>query len=864
RIWTAPPHTIKVDKQDNVTQALFDYLVEETKALVASTSGTSKTFKTSNLPEPEINERSQKGRLETSKLPESIEPISKVINAPSKETNSSNPINKQFLEKYNLTADSTPEQLNEHAPKLDVLLPDWMARRCVKVALARGTDNRRSFSEEQIEALLPDKRKGKLTIEEKAKYCAKIGDAMDIFTHHLDLDPKNNYENEIVASDPKLIQESNKIQKKQTKKRMANPDRILIHFLSARVLKRIQNMDVSKIPSKENLVDIIVMELLTWNQDAIKVKKLSDPVFTGNGTRNAWPFNEFLKQEPYRTIPKKLRDYGSKHAFRIHGGKKPTPQHLKLLSRITMRQESDHLDTGDNYAIGDTKSEEFDSEPKTSDSSKPQIQASSRDSESSTASIVRRIEKYNIRSPQEIPEEDMSDVDNREGEDNLFKSPHKRSFVDTSKNKLLSKKAKKQVKREDSPTLKKLIQELTSPTRQQVEGPITLQSGVSEMDISLLDFLDLYNKIDTAEDNLQRTTHDLIRCYYNFGQAIKQLFNHFRKSYNENVSNTRVNDRIRDQIAVQDKLTETNLRKRKERGKKVFRLFSNIGSIEAIEQIKSFNATTILNLPPDDVDFKTKELIDFLRKEEDLDLEEDDLGIISKEKINGCAFLKITKEKLRNYGMPGGPALNLADFAKDLSKWKLRAYSSYKSLKEVLKKYGLDSDGTELIPLFKIAKVTCEIQNSDKYFAHCMAEIMDRLKNYGSLVVDSLEAMRNEYVYEIVRNESTGRVDYAIKDAEDLICITEDKQHQIPMVVTTGRDWFFLLYSPDEILQGSKLPYTIEFTEDALNEEFEEYQTLHKSVRRVLGVVVSMLKDRVCVDKSGAKKKAQIEDYCSR
>ncbi|CAG8790676.1 25_t:CDS:2, partial [Dentiscutata erythropus] len=413
----------KVNKQNNVTQALFNYLVEETKALVALTSGTSKTSKTSNLPEPEINKRSQKGRLETSKLPESIKPISKVINAPSKETDSSNPINeitlttdmatktaspktrkpKQFLEKHNLRTNSTPEQLNKYAPKLDVLLPDWMARRCVKVALARGTDNRRSFSEERIEALLPNKRKEKLTIEERAKYCAKIGDAMNIFTHHLDLGPKNDYENEIVTSE------------KQTKKRMANPDRIPIHFSSARVLKRIQNMDVSKIPSKEDLADVIVMlsmrpaevrslqifhyepdplnapvwykegyswyctgylksrgekkknlepqlflsmeknpecarELLTWIQDAIKVKKLSDPVFIRNGTRNAWPFNKFLKQKPYRTISKKLRDYGSKHASRIHGG--------------------------DNYAIGDTESKESDSEPETSDSSKPQIQAS--------------------------------------------------------------------------------------------------------------------------------------------------------------------------------------------------------------------------------------------------------------------------------------------------------------------------------------------------------------------------------------------------------------------------------------------------------------------------------------------------------
>ena len=142
-----------------------------------------------------------------------------------------------FLEKYNLTADSTPEQLSEHAPELDALLPDWMARRCVKVALANGTNNRRSFSKEKIEAFMPDKRKKNLTIEGRAEFCATAGDVMDIFTHHLDLGPKNK--DEIVASvsrqltfcvklaeggvdpaiieefakDKNLIQDSNKIQK---------------------------------------------------------------------------------------------------------------------------------------------------------------------------------------------------------------------------------------------------------------------------------------------------------------------------------------------------------------------------------------------------------------------------------------------------------------------------------------------------------------------------------------------------------------------------------------------------------------------------------------------------------------------------
>ncbi|KAF0521379.1 hypothetical protein F8M41_015823 [Gigaspora margarita] len=126
-------------------------------------------------------------------------------------------------------------------------------------------------------------------------------------------------------------------------------------------------MDVSKISSKEDFTDIIVMLSIR----PAKTRKLHDSVFTENKTCNAWPFNKFLKQEPYRTISKKLRDYRSKYAFRIHSGKKPIPQHLKLLSRIIMRQESDCLDANNNYTIGDTELEESDSEPETSNRSKP-------------------------------------------------------------------------------------------------------------------------------------------------------------------------------------------------------------------------------------------------------------------------------------------------------------------------------------------------------------------------------------------------------------------------------------------------------------------------------------------------------------
>jgi hypothetical protein len=101
--------------------------------------------------------------------------------------------------------------------------------------------------------------------------------------------------------------------------------------------------------------------------------------------------------------------------------------------------------------------------------------------------------------------------------------------------------------------------------------------------------------------------------------------------------------------------------------------------------------------------YKTKELIDFLSKEEDLELSETAIKILEKEEITGRAFLKITEEKLRSIGLGLGPASDLADFAKELGKRKLKAFSSYKSLKdlsEVLEKYGIVSGDITRIPQF--------------------------------------------------------------------------------------------------------------------------------------------------------------------
>ncbi|CAG8646022.1 1258_t:CDS:2 [Acaulospora morrowiae] len=229
-----------------------------------------------------------------------------------------------------------------------------------------------------------------------------------------------------------------------------------------------------------------------------------------------------------------------------------------------------------------------------------------------------------------------------------------------------------------------------------------------------------------------------------------------------------------------------------------------------------------------------------LADEEDLGLSETALEILENEEVNGRAFLNITEEKLRSYGMKGGPASNIAVFAKECKEKKRRAFSTYRILKEMLARYGIDSNGTDTIPIFSLQ--THEIQEEDKYFEHCVENILFRMKHYGSLVVDSLESMHNEYVSTILHT--------SLHIAEDL---TRKEFTMRPEYEIIG-----------EISQASEVPHTIEFNKKALDKESEEYQTLRSGVRKVLGVIVGLIKDRACSDKEPDRKRSKIEGYRSK
>ncbi|PKY20829.1 hypothetical protein RhiirB3_498916 [Rhizophagus irregularis] len=131
---------------------------------------------------------------------------------------------------------------------------------------------------------------------------------------------------------------------------------------------------------------------------------------------------------------------------------------------------------------------------------------------------------------------------------------------------------------------------------------------------------------------------------------------------------------------------------------------------------------------------------------------------------------------------------------------------------------------------------------------------------------------------DISGEDATGRLDYAIKSLEDLLCIAEGKPRNIKIgyaqnlaqlesafqtnkkkrtadqafgndyfdyiygIVTTGTEWYFIIYTPDGIYCTSGIEYQINLTKSAVKENPE---LLRNNVKRVIGIIVGLLKDRV-------------------
>src|SRR6266487_2630480 len=142
--------------------------------------------------------------------------------------------------------------------------------------------------------------------------------------------------------------------------------------------------------------------------------------------------------------------------------------------------------------------------------------------------------------------------------------------------------------------------------------------------------------------------------------------------------------------------------------------------------------------------------------------------------------------------------------------------------------------------------------------------------------------------------EASGRVDYAIKGKEDLMCIAEGKPRNINIgylqnimqlesayhtnkkkrmaeqafgkddydylygIVSTGIYWHFLVFTTDGLYCTSESEYQINLSKTAIKENLD---ILRSNVKRIIGIIVGLLKDRVTVDNSPASKRARIKKF---
>ncbi|CAG8751412.1 17009_t:CDS:2, partial [Gigaspora margarita] len=340
--------------------------------------------------------------------------------------------------------------------------------------------------------------------------------------------------------------------------------------------------------------------------------------------------------------------------------------------------------------------------------------------------------------------------------------------------------------------------------------------------------------------------------------------------------------------------------------------------------LRSFSQTTtnrkILPSVKKVKEWKQVDVLKYLQSiKDELDLSDKYIDIIKEQEISGPELLKLTEEKLEDFGIPYGPAMRIVDFTQKFGR-KLRAFSDFKTKddqKSVLNKYGV----AEIYDLPPFKPEMVKIEDNNINFQRCLDTIKSRIDNMGPLIAHK-EVVHSKYVdlilqeslqiakqltkkpirlypeLEIIGIEASGDVDYAFRlskmmsNLKELVCITETKRDKedigiiqnivqlesafhsnkrqkgnsykedyydyIYGIMTTAKEWVFIMYTPENV-HVSKI-YVIELGIEALIDDSE----LRKEVKKVMETVVGLLKDRVEVDDSFDSKKKNVKKILSK
>ncbi|CAB4416911.1 unnamed protein product [Rhizophagus irregularis] len=168
--------------------------------------------------------------------------------------------------------------------------------------------------------------------------------------------------------------------------------------------------------------------------------------------------------------------------------------------------------------------------------------------------------------------------------------------------------------------------------------------------------------------------------------------------------------------------------------------------------------------------------------------------------------------------MKGGLATRLADFAKRLRS-TIRQFSP----------------------------TTYPLKDDDEELLQCVRELKRRLGNMGTVLSDSNEAMRCEYISAILHASPQKRT-YLGPPVRS----RWRRKHRTCRFRNQGPRGINLYHGRKVVQRG--LPI-----ESALKEGSEEEKELHKNVKRVMEVIVGLLKDRVDVEREPVMKKQRVQ-----
>ncbi|PKK68363.1 hypothetical protein RhiirC2_782351 [Rhizophagus irregularis] len=257
----------------------------------------------------------------------------------------------------------------------------------------------------------------------------------------------------------------------------------------------------------------------------------------------------------------------------------------------------------------------------------------------------------------------------------------------------------------------------------------------------------------------------------------------------------------------------------------------------------------------------TVKLIEFLQGQENLGLNKPAIKILENEEVNDLDFFDLTQKELERYGMKLGLVKRLVKFTKECKDKKLRAFSTYKTkkdLRKVLRKYEINSSEITKIPPFELKPV--EIDNKNEELEQCITEIKRRMGIISSATsrnearVDSHnKGKTKEFGGGIhVEHNATRKLSPYKHKKKKASVVFDDEFDYLYRIVIITLDWYFLMYTSERIY-CSKDNYHIVLNEKIIKDNTE----LCCGVKKVMKVIIGLFKYRVKVGDSSDKKRAR-------